>query len=186
METKNNNAMNEMLHDKKMLTGLFENASQAEKAYQLLIDKGYAINDISLIMSDETRNNYYPKPINEVEDESGAVDGAEKGTAIGGTIGITMGAIVGIALAIGSNIVVPGLGFLISGPLLTGIFGAGTGAITGGLIGGLMGVGFEEDRAHLYETRLKKRNILIGVHPKIGEKELIVTAWVAIGGTDIG
>jgi hypothetical protein len=137
-------------------------------------------------MSETTRANYYPNTLKSVaEKESETVANAETGTVIGGGIGITMGAIMGIALAIGSNVIIPGAGLFIAGPLIAGLAGAGTGAITGGLIGALIGVGFEPETAQIYEASLSSGQILLGVHPKNDDKEAIKIAWEAIGASDI-
>ena len=110
---------------------------------------------------------------------------AGKASAIGGTIGVTIGAILGITLAIGTSFVIPGLGFLVAGPLMAGLAGAGAVGVAGGLIGALMGVGLGEDRAKLYEENLKNGQILVGIHPKIYDEESIHQAWRIMGGKEI-
>ncbi|MDP1815482.1 MAG: hypothetical protein Q8K92_13625, partial [Leadbetterella sp.] len=81
--------------------------------------------------------------------------------AIGGTVG----AIAGIIAAVGTSIVIPGLGLVVAGPIAAGLAGAGAGGITGGIIGALVGSGLPEDRAKLYESGVKSGNIVMGVHP---------------------
>ncbi len=185
MEINTNEPLVQEKQNSKMLSGLFANNGDAEKGYQYLIENGYVKNDISVIMSEATQATYYPQPVAAADEKAESIQGAETGTAIGSSIGVTMGAIVGIALAIGSNVIVPGLGFLIAGPILAGLVGAGAGGITGGLIGPLIGVGYGEDTAKNYETKIKAGNILISLHPAINDTDSITKAWQLIGAIDI-
>ena len=93
------------------------------------------------------------------------MEGAGAGSAIGGTIG----AAVGIIAAIGTSLVIPGLGLVIAGPIAGGLAGAGAGGITGGIVGALVGAGIPEDRAKEYERGLKEGNIVMGVRPRSDE-----------------
>ena len=68
------------------------------------------------------------------EDEglgSKVMEGVGAGSAIGGVVGAT----VGILAAIGTSIVIPGLGLVLAGPIALGLAGAGAGAVTGGVLG---------------------------------------------------
>ena len=42
-----------------LLTALFRNREEAERAYQSLRDKGYSPHEIDVMMSDMTRDKYY-------------------------------------------------------------------------------------------------------------------------------
>ena len=129
-----------------MLTGMFSDRESTEKAYNALHERGYSKEDINLIMSDETRNKHYSKDNDHSELGSKAAESAGTGSAIGGTIG----AIVGVIAALGTSLVIPGLGLIIAGPVAAGLAGAGAGGITGGLIGALVGSGIPEERAKKY------------------------------------
>jgi len=144
-----------------MLTGLFSDKASSESAYKSLRDRGYTDEDINVIMSDETRNNYYK---NDPDSELGSK--AAEGTGVGGAIGGTLGAIIGGVAAIGTNLVLPGLGLVVWGPIAAALAGAGAGGLTGGLVGGLIGWGIPEDRAKLYESGVKEGGTLIGVTPR--------------------
>jgi hypothetical protein len=185
MEPINNSLAADLQADTHLLAALFANNIDAEKAYQFLIEKGYDKADITLIMSEATREKYFANTTHESELETAPIASAGKGSAIGGSIGVTIGAILGITLAIGTNFVIPGLGFLVAGPLIAGLAGAGTVGIAGGLIGALTGVGLGEDRAQLYEQNLKNGQILVGIHPKVHDEESIHQAWRIIGGKEI-
>ncbi len=147
----------------RMLTGMFTDRESTENAYQTLHERGYTKDDINLVMSDETRKKHFSK--GETEIGTKAMEGAGAGSAIGGVVG----AAVGIIAAIGTSLVIPGLGLIIAGPLAAGLAGAGAGGVTGGLIGALVGSGIPEERARLYESGVKDGKIVMGVHPRNDE-----------------
>jgi hypothetical protein len=151
--------------DNRMLTGMFEDRESTEYAYNSLHERGYTDDEINLIMSDETRNKHFSGDVKETEIGTKAAEGAGKGSAIGGTVG----AIAGVVAAIGTSLVIPGLGLVIAGPVAAGIAGAGAGGITGGIVGALIGSGIPEERARLYESGIKKGNIVLGVKPRTDE-----------------
>ncbi|HTH55924.1 MAG TPA: hypothetical protein VL728_07740 [Cyclobacteriaceae bacterium] len=147
----------------RMLTGMFSDRESSENAYQALHDRGYSKEDINLLMSDDTRKKHFQdEEGHETEIGTKAAEGAGKGSAIGGTVG----AIAGIVAAIGTSFIIPGLGILVAGPLAAGLAGAGAGGITGGVIGALIGSGIPEARAKLYESGIKKGQVVIGVYPR--------------------
>jgi hypothetical protein len=147
---------------KNMLTGMFNDRDSAEKAYRSLENRGYSKDDLNILMSEETRNKHFPKHGRESELGNRALEGAGAGSAIGGTVG----AIIGAVAAIGTSVLIPGLGLLIAGPLAAGLAGAGAGGITGGLVGALVGNGIPEDRAKKYEEGIKNGRIVMGVKPR--------------------
>lgn len=146
----------------RMLTGMFADRESAENAFNSLHERGYSNDDINLVMSDETRKKHFSGDEEETEIGTKAAEGAGKGSAIGGTVG----AIAGVIAALGTSLVIPGLGIVIAGPIAAGLAGAGAGGITGGVIGALVGSGIPEARAKLYESGVKKGNIVVGVNPR--------------------
>ncbi len=159
--TENQSAQNNSTN-RSMLTGMFRDRETTESAYKTLQEKGYSNDDISLVMSDETRNKHFSGDEGETAIGTKVAESAGKGSAIGGTVG----AIVGVIAAIGTSLVIPGLGLVIAGPIAAGLAGAGAGSITGGIIGALVGSGIPEDRAKLYESGIKSGHIVVGVHPR--------------------
>jgi len=147
-----------------ILTGLFTDKESTESAYQSLRDRGYSDDEINVIMSDETRKKYYA---NDPDSELGTK--AAEGTGVGGAIGGTLGAIIGGIAAIGTNLVLPGLGLVVWGPVAAALAGAGAGGLTGGLVGALIGWGIPEDRAVAYEHGIKNGGTVLGVTPRSDE-----------------
>ncbi len=144
------------------VTGTFTDRDSAERAYNLMLSRGYSVKEINLMMSDETRRQYFSDET-ATDSEFGAK--AMESAGVGGAIGVTAGAILATVAAIGTTIVIPGLGLVIAGPIATALAGAGAGGLTGGIIGALIGWGLPEERAKLYEFDLKDGGIVLGVIP---------------------
>jgi hypothetical protein len=150
--------------ESSLLTGLFRDRAGAERAYNSLRDRGYTDEEINVMMSDATRDKHYA---NGVETELGnkALEGAGTGGAIGGLLGAVIG---GIA-AIGTNVLLPGLGLVVAGPIAAALIGAGAGGATGGLVGALIGWGIPEERAKYYEEGIREGGTVVGVKPRTTE-----------------
>jgi len=168
--------------DRRLVTGMFNDRTDAERAYETLNSRGYAQNDIHLMMSDKARDTHFGNTVVKTELGNKALEGAGAGSAIGTTLGAVAGAIA----AIGTNLVLPGLGLVIAGPLAAGLAGAGAGAATGGIIGALVGAGIPEERARIYEDGVKKGNIVLGVHARNDEDaEYFANEWNNYNGQEI-
>jgi hypothetical protein len=148
-----------------MVTGLFHDRPSAERAYDSVASRGYGVNDVNLVMSDETRKRHFASSGEETE----LGNKAAKGAGVGGAIGGTVGAIAAAIAAVGSSLVIPGLGLVVAGPIAAALAGAGAGAATGGLVGALVGWGIPEERVKHYEEGVKKGGILMGVRAKNAE-----------------
>ena len=144
---------------KLFVTGLFKTRAAAEAAVDAIIKRGYTRDDISVLMSDATKNKEFA-----VETRSHAAEGLGIGGAIGGTVGAVLAAIVVVA----TPIAIPG-GLLVAGPIAAALAGAGAGGATGGLIGLLIGTGIPEHRAKVYDAGLRGGGILLGVEAKSKE-----------------
>jgi hypothetical protein len=151
----------------RFVSGVFDDVMDADRAVSALTARGYTTDQITVIMSDEVRERLSREgePV-AIEKHSRAAEGAGKGGAIGGALG----AIAGAVAAIGTSVVVPGLGLLIAGPLAAGLAGAGAGAATGGLLGALVGAGIPEYRAKYYEERVKGGGVVVGVEARSEEE----------------
>jgi uncharacterized protein YjbJ (UPF0337 family) len=148
-----------------VLTGMFRDRDSAERAYNSAISRGYTHDDVNVMMSDQTRDSWFSGDDGDTGLGSKAMEGAGTGSAIGGTLGAI---IAGIA-AIGTSVLIPGLGLVVAGPLAAALAGAGAGGLTGGLIGALVGSGIPEDRAREYEEGIKSGGLVMGVNPRTAE-----------------
>jgi hypothetical protein len=165
------------------VTGLFRDRESAENAYSTLTERGYTRDDIDVMMSDKTRDKYYPaNSIRESELGSKALEGA----GVGGAIGGAAGAIVGALAAIGTTLVLPGLGLLIAGPIAAALAGAGAGGLTGGLVGALIGSGIPEEHAKVYDKGIREGGIVVGVNPRNeADADYVARKWQDYRGENI-
>lgn len=162
----------------RMLTGMFRDRDSAERAYRNLEERGYTKDDMNIVMSDETRKKHFEN----TEMGNKALEGAGAGSAIGGTLG----AIAGAVAAIGTSVLIPGLGLVVAGPLAAGLAGAGAGGITGGLIGALVGAGVPEEHAKAYEKGIKDGGILMSVKPRNQEDaDYLQQQWRTYQGAEV-
>jgi hypothetical protein len=165
------------------VTGLFKDREHAVQAYQALIDRGYRKEDISVMMTEETRKKYFPPGV-EPDSELGhkALEGAGAGAAIGGTAGAILAAIV----AVGTSLVIPGLGLVVAGPIAAALAGAGAGGIAGGVIGALVGAGMSKDRAEIYQEAIRKGGIVLSVVPySADDVSFIEHTWKEMGAEEV-
>ena len=148
-----------------LVTGLYDSPERARHAYHDLTTRhGYKDNDISVVMTDETRQRHFGDvtPGTELKDGTKAAEGA----GIGGGIGLGIGAALGALVAGATAIAIPGLGLLVAGPIAGAIAGAGAGGATGTLVGALIGAGIPETRAAEYERGLKEGGLVLGTRAR--------------------
>ncbi len=163
-----------------IVTALFRDRQSAECAYQAISGRGYDRDDVNVMMSDETRNSQYATGDTELGSK------AAEGTATGAGIGGTLGAIIGAIAAIGTSVLLPGLGLIVAGPLAGALVGAGAGGLTGGLLGALVGSGIPEEHAAEYETGIKSGGTVLGVHPRNAEDAAFLEReFTNCGGTNV-
>jgi uncharacterized protein YjbJ (UPF0337 family) len=169
----------------RYVTGLYSSPESASRAYEGLTTKhGYKSDDISVMMSDDTRTKYFGDvtPGTELSGGTKAAEGLGKGAAIGGGIGAALAAL----FAIGTSIAIPGLGLVVAGPIAAALAGAGAGGATGGIIGALIGAGIPEDRAREYERGLNEGGILIGTQYRDADHaKQLEQDFTSYGGTNV-
>jgi len=149
----------------ELVTGIYDSPEHAGHAYQDLTSRhGYKDNDISVLMSDETRQRHFgdAKPGAEFKTGSKAAEGA----GIGGATGISVGAVLGGLLAAATSIAIPGIGLIVAGPLAGAIAGAGAGGAAGTLLGALIGAGIPEERAEAYDKGIREGGIVLGTRAR--------------------
>lgn len=168
--------------EEDMLTGMFRDRNSVENVYNSMEDRGYSPDEINMVMSKETHDKYFSDDKEETELGNKAAAGTGTGSVIGGTVG----AITGVLAAIGTSIVIPGLGLVVAGPIAAGLAGAGAGGITGGIIGALVGWGIPKERAKLYKSSIKDGHIVMGVQPKNNkDAEYLEENWRKNDGSEI-
>jgi hypothetical protein len=155
----------------------FTNQTDAQKAYDELIYRGYQPADINVLYSDR-QHPLQAHPDHQQGHENTTMEKAGTGSAIGGTAG----AIVGAVAALGTTVLIPPLGIAVAGPLVAGLAGAGAGGFTGGIIGALVGSGVSKEHATIYDTAIREGGIILSFEPKTVEDRIeIITAWNNLG-----
>lgn len=154
-----------------MVTASFKDRDSAERAYDALIRRGYTKDEITVMMSDDTRNKQFKNSdyAGDKDKDTDLGNKALEGTGVGSAIGGTLGAIVGAIAAVGTSLAIPGLGLIIAGPIAAGLAGAGAGGLAGGLVGALVGSGIPEEHAKVYKENIEKGGIVMGFHPRTQE-----------------
>ena len=165
----------------KFVSGMYNSPEHAQRAYDDLTTRhGYKPDEVSVMMSDESRKRYFGdvKPGTELGSK------AAEGAGVGGGIGAGIGAALGALFAVGTTVLVPGLGIAVAGPIAAALAGAGAGGVTGGLIGAMVGAGIPEDRAAEYERGVKDGGIVIGTRARddkhASDLERDYTSWGGI------
>lgn len=147
-----------------IITATFKTRDAALVAIRQMEAVGVTEEQISLVVTDETRGRAF-----NINEGTKADEGAAAGATFGGIVGGVMAALAGAgALAF------PGLNIVVSGAIVSGLAGAGAGAATGGLVGLLVGSGIREHEAKLYEDELRTGAILMAVKTEDSEQKKAV------------
>jgi hypothetical protein len=141
------------IQKRSTVVGAFQDRAQAEKAIDELHHAGFSPQDVGFL----TRSGevHEARTATTVEEER-ATDGALTGAVVGGTAGAIAGA---LALSL-----VPGLGLVVTGGMLTVMLAAlSAGAAGGALVGTFVGMGLSEEEARHYENEFKAGRAIIVV-----------------------
>jgi hypothetical protein len=165
-----------------IVSAIFGESDDAETAYSETRDHGYEPEELTVLMSEQARDEYFPAENVVMEREHKTLEG----TGAGGAIGAVVGAVAGAIAAIGTTILIPGLGLVVAGPLAAAIAGAGAGGVTGGLIGALVGTGMTEERARIYKTAIEEGGIVLSVTPRTPEDaQWLEKSWKDCGAEEV-
>ncbi len=161
--------LNEMANNypssRRILTGMFRDSESIMTVYNKLHEKGYSIDEINLIMTNETHKLHFSGELIETEIETKAAEGVSYGSTIGGPVGAFSGAVA----ALGTSLAAPDLKLKAVGPIAAGITGEDAGANSSGLTVAFVGSGIPEARAQFYESGIRNGKILLGVRPRTPE-----------------
>jgi len=140
----------------KNVAGIFDNKIMVDRSVAELLDADFTKDDLSLIMSEQTRN----KLFSSTDDE---VNRVAKGAASGAVLGTALGALIAGLTAAGT-LVTSGGALLVSGPIVAVLSGAGVGAVSGGIAGALIREGFAATEAKRYEEEINRGKAIVIVH----------------------
>lgn len=148
----------------EQISGLLTSYNDFTNLIEALNMRGYKEDDLSVLMSENTHHQFFAP-----QESTKAPEGATVGSLSGGIVGAIIG-----GLTLVGNIILPGSGLLVAGPLVGALTAGAIGAAAGGLIGSLVGAGIPEHEAKFFEDALKEEGrILVVAHiPKEQIKEI--------------
>lgn len=157
--------------------GVFPNRQAAEQALHELRDSGFPMDRVSVVTRDADKHDEIAGA--DVRDRVG--NKADEGATIGALSGGALGGITGLLVGLGT-LAIPGVGpIMLAGAtattLATTLAGGAIGAVSGGLLGALIGLGIPEERARVYEDRIKRGGYLVivdGTDDEISRAESIL------------
>ncbi len=132
--------------------GVFATVAQATQAIDRLLAAGFDQEQISVISSDKTKEQYFEDFKNPPLTREQLPQAVAAGGAIGALLaGLT--AVAGLATTMG-------IGIVALGPILVAL---GAGAVSGGLIGAMMTRGFSKELTEYYDQAVTSGKILVAV-----------------------
>lgn len=151
-------------HAYDQVSGIFVSYADFANLIEALNARGFREDDLSVLMSESTHHQYFAP-----QENTKAPEGATIGSLSGGILGAIIG-----GLTLVGNVLLPGAGLLVAGPLIGALTAGAVGAATGGLIGALIGAGIPEHEAKFFEGALKEqgRILVVGHIPKEETKEV--------------
>jgi uncharacterized membrane protein len=154
----------------------FKDLETADEAYRVLTDMGYGHDEINVVMSETTRERIKKVPETVVHHDATPTEEGSTNQVLAGTAAMSaIGAIGGVVAAVGTTILIPGLGLIIAGPM------AGIGAGVGALIGSMYGVPISsvgDDEETKFKSEIESGRVLLRVVPhNATDAELIRVNW---------
>jgi hypothetical protein len=136
--------------DTPVRVGVFADVAEAELAVSRLLTAGFTKEQITVICSDETRQQHFRQF--EHQQPSG------EHTPAAATAGSAIGAVLAGASAVAATLVTGGGALIFTGPLA-----AWAGGVVGGLVGAMMTRGVERELADYYDQAVSEGTILVAV-----------------------
>jgi len=157
------------------VTGIFSDATAAERAVRELIETHFDPEDISIVVSDREGRHE-----EKVGHGTGVTTGGVAGAALGGLLGA-----LGASLVATGVVSAPGFAVFAVGPLLAALRGAVAGAAAGVGAGALAGLGFWKDEAHIHADALKKGGVIVAVPAEHEHAEHARTVFRKAGADEV-
>lgn len=134
--------------------GLFRYHADAEHGYRALRTLGYQENEITVVLSRETKRKHFAHP----------TEGASEEPAPRRNDGSEAEGLVASLVSRGSTVMLPDLELRVAGPLVA-TFAQGASDTEAVLLAVLRSIGLSQERARVYERGLRAGAILLSVVP---------------------
>ena len=156
-----------------LVTGTFHDEHAANHAIDKLMEVGYASDDISVIMSKETRSHFDKNAAPGETQGAHVAKGAAGGAAIGGTLGAIVAGALATTGAIGATVVTGGIAApFVVGPLAAALLaGAGAGAAAGSGIGAILGAATPHEQVRKVQNDVDAGMIVVAVQADTADTE---------------
>lgn len=168
----------------KSIFGIFNSVSIVEEFLNSVEQVGIDSSEVSVVSKENS-------DLVALREHGTATANAVDGVASGGLVGGLAGLLAGLA----AITITPIGSLLLAGPLVAalGLTGAGavatsgalTGAVAGGLLGGLVKLGFPEDEAEKYQSKIMNGGILVSVNAQSNQENEIKNAFKTHNAEDI-
>jgi len=159
------------------VVGIFDTAPLANEAIAALLSAGLTKDDISLVMSDKTKEKF-----SAATKDTG--DRAVVDTAIGAGTGGVLGAMLA-GLTMAGTLFIPGAQLMVFGPVIAMLTGAGAGAAVGGLAGALSAAGISAAESAKYSDEIKAGKAVIIAHTKTDQQTLAANGILTNKGASV-
>lgn len=150
--------MTQPFPNRPLRAGVFQSVGAADHAVSKLLEAGFTRDQITVLCSDETREQYF----RQFEHQQPAGTKTPAAAAIGGTVGAAIGGISTVAAGIGGDAV---------GLIAAGGAGAWTGGILGGFLGAMMTRGTEKELADYYDQAVVDGKIVVAAEDHTAESQ---------------
>jgi hypothetical protein len=153
-----------------LITGTFHDEAAANRAIDRLVDLGYLSDDISVIMSKETRSHFEKHAAPGESQGAHIAKGAAGGAAIGGTLGAIILGTLATTGAVGATVATGGIaGPFVVGPLAAALAGAGAGAAAGSGLGAIFGAATPHETVAKVQKDLDAGHIVVALHADVDD-----------------
>ena len=136
--------------ERPVRAAVFSSVSRARAAVDSLRMAGYSDNEITVVCSDATKEQYF----RELEHQQPAGSNTPAAAAVGGIVGASL---FGLA-TVGAGVATGGVALLVAGG-----WGVLTGGVLGGFVGAMMTRGIEKELANYYDQAVVQGKVLVAV-----------------------
>jgi len=140
------------------VTALFPDRASAECGWTALAARGYKPSDISALVSEQAYNRLFPVEVRPL------IEKAIQRAAVAGAAGTIVGGLSAAFVAIGTSLLIPGVGLVAAGPIVAMLAGAG-GAI-GAIVGVMVGSRVSEKRVRLIAAHVNAGGLVLTVRAR--------------------